>query len=297
MTSKVRTAIFPVAGLGTRSLPATKATPKELLPVLDTPLIQYTLNEAREAGIERMVFVSHPAKKAIERHVMDDVRLRASLAARGKEDLANTLQELSLSPIEDDVIFVTQTEQLGLGHAVLCARDHVLPGPVAVLLPDDLILGSPGALSEMVATYDPAQAGHMVATMEVEAQATQKYGVLSVTGRDGQMIRADGMVEKPAPENAPSLDAVVGRYVLDSAIFDALATQKPGAGGEIQLTDAISRGVAQLGLAGFRFSGARYDCDSKVGMLAATLALAVQDPECARLLRELGLQSDDRSAA
>ncbi|MBF9042686.1 NTP transferase domain-containing protein [Rhodobacterales bacterium HKCCE4037] len=297
MSEQVKTAIFPVAGLGTRFLPATKATPKELLPVLDTPLIQYAIDEAREAGIERLIFVSHPSKQAIERHVMDDARLRATLSARGKEDLAAELEEIALSPAEDDVVFVMQEKPLGLGHAVLCARDHVLPGPVAILLPDDLILGPPGALSEMVSNYGRSDAGHMVATMEVPAADTRKYGVLSVTARDGQLIRADGMVEKPEPEKAPSREAVVGRYVLDASIFEELATQKPGAGGEIQLTDAITRGVERVGLVGFRYSGKRFDCGTKVGMLAATLELAAQDAECADLLQSLGVLAPDNQAA
>ncbi|MDG3042895.1 UTP--glucose-1-phosphate uridylyltransferase [Roseicyclus marinus] len=293
MTSPVRTAIFPVAGLGTRFLPATKATPKELLPVLDTPLIQYAIDEAQAAGIERMIFVSHPSKSAIERHVMDDARLRAELKSRGKADLADALRDAALCPIEDDVIFTMQPQPLGLGHAVLCARDHVLPGPVAVILPDDLILGTP-CLPEMVAGY---RGGHMVATMQVEAEDVSKYGILSVKGRDGATLRADGMVEKPAPADAPSRDAVVGRYILDSAIFEALETQTPGAGGEIQLTDAIARGAADLGLSGFRFSGQRFDCGSKAGMLRATLHLAAQDPECAEVLDEVrGLAAPPRAA-
>jgi UTP--glucose-1-phosphate uridylyltransferase len=297
MANPVRTAIFPVAGLGTRFLPATKATPKELLPVLDTPLIQYAIDEAKEAGVERLIFVSHPSKGAIESYVMDDARLRATLEDRGKEDVAAELAELALCPEQDDAFFVMQDEPLGLGHAVLCARDHVLPGPVAVVLPDDLILGTPGALSEMVAAYDPQVAGHMVATMEVPAEDVHKYGVLSVIGRDGPLIRADGMVEKPAADEAPSRDAVVGRYVLDASIFEALATQEPGAGGEIQLTDAIARGVSDRGLVGFRYSGKRFDCGTKVGMLAATIERASQDPECAEQLRTLGLFGPSDKAA
>jgi UTP--glucose-1-phosphate uridylyltransferase len=297
MATQIRTAIFPVAGLGTRFLPATKATPKELLPVLDTPLIQYAIDEARDAGVERLIFVSHPSKSAIERHVMDDARLRAQLSARGKGHLAEELRENALCPVRDDVVFVMQEEPHGLGHAVLCARDHVLPGPVAVILPDDLILGPPGALSEMAEHYAPDTAGHMVATMEVPAAETSKYGILSVTGRDGALIRADGMVEKPQPEAAPSRDAVVGRYLLDGSIFDDLETQTPGAGGEIQLTDAIARGGERIGLVGFRYSGRRFDCGSKTGMLAATLELASRDPDCAALLREMGMFRDDRHAA
>ena len=282
-TAHVRTAIFPVAGLGTRFLPATKATPKELLPVLDTPLIQYAIDEAQAAGIERMIFVSHPSKSAIERHVMDDARLRADLRARGKDDLAEALRDAALCPEADDAVFILQEKPLGLGHAVLCARDHVLPGPVAVILPDDLILGAP-CLSEMIAGYT---GGHMVATMTVAPDEVSKYGILSVKGRHGPVLRASGMVEKPAPEAAPSREAVVGRYILDAAIFDALATQSPGAGGEIQLTDAIARGADSLGLSGFRFSGQRFDCGSKAGMLRATLHLAESDPDCAEVLADL----------
>ena len=297
MTRHVRTAIFPVAGLGTRFLPATKATPKELLPVLDTPLIQYAVDEARDAGIERMVFVSHPSKPAIERHVMEDARLTRELRSRGKDDIAEALSDAALCPIEDDVRFVMQTEPKGLGHAVSCARDEVLPGPVAVILPDDLILGPVGCLSEMVRAYGDGDIGHLVATMEVPEDRVHKYGVLSVTGKDGPIVKADGMVEKPAAKDAPSLQAVVGRYILDGSIFDALVTQKPGAGGEIQLTDAIARGASAIGLGGFQFSGTRFDCGSKAGMLEATLELAMDDPECLAVLSERGLVADTKAAA
>lgn len=286
MSETVRTAIFPVAGLGTRFLPATKATPKELLPVMDTPLIQYAIDEAREAGIERLIFVSHPSKHAIERHVMDDARLRTELRKRGKPDLAEALQESALCPDEDDVRFVMQDAPRGLGHAVLCARDHILPGPVAVVLPDDLILGAPGALSEMAAAYGTSGAGHLVATMTVPQAETGKYGILSVRKRTGAVLHADDVVEKPTPDAAPSREAVVGRYILDPSIFDDLAGQGPGAGGEIQLTDAIARGAAQVGLAGYRFSGVRFDCGSKAGMLRATLHVAAEDPELQAIVCE-----------
>ncbi|MCE0504732.1 UTP--glucose-1-phosphate uridylyltransferase [Roseivivax sp. GX 12232] len=271
---RVRTAIFPVAGLGTRFLPATKATPKELLPVLDTPLIQFAIDEAREAGIERMIFVSHPSKEAIERYVRADAELEATLRERGKARLAEMLHDNAVDEDAMQVRFVMQPEPLGLGHAVLCARDEVLPGPVAVVLPDDLILGGEGCLKEMIDAYDPARAGHMVATMQVGAEEVSSYGVLDATGREGGLILARGMVEKPAPEAAPSRQAVVGRYLLDASIFEALDGLPPGAGGEIQLTDAIAAGVETVGLCGFRFSGVRYDCGSKAGMLAATMAYA-----------------------
>lgn len=274
----VKTAIFPVAGLGTRFLPATKATPKELLPVIDTPLIQYAINEARDAGVERMIFVSHPSKSAIERHVLDDKDLRATLRERGKARLARELKEAAIDEDLHDVMFVMQDEPLGLGHAVLCARDHVLPGPVAVILPDDLILGPKGCLSEMIAAYHTCDSGHLVAAMDVPRDEVSSYGVLSVLSRAGRIIKANGMVEKPSPEKSPSTLAVVGRYILDETIFDALARQAPGVGGEIQLTDAIAAGIAESGLLGFEFSGQRFDCGSKQGMLAAELHLAAQDP-------------------
>lgn len=283
---KVRTAIFPVAGLGTRFLPATKATPKELLPVIDTPLIQYAIDEARDAGIERMVFVSHPSKSAIERHVLSDEELVATLHERGKSRTADALQEAALDEDEHDVIFVMQEEPLGLGHAVGCAKDHVLPGPVAVILPDDLILCERGCLSEMIEAYEEGDAGHMVATMDVPRDKTSSYGILRVVSRSGPLAVADGMVEKPDPADAPSTSAVVGRYILDGSIFEAIENTTPGAGGEIQLTDAIASGIEALGLVGFRFSGRRFDCGSKQGMLAATLTLASEDPDYHSVLEE-----------
>lgn len=289
MRNRVRTAIFPVAGLGTRFLPATKATPKELLPVIDTPLIQFAIDEARDAGIERMIFVSHPSKAAIERYVRDDTGLREHLCAKGKSKLADSLRDSALNADTHDIVFVMQDQPLGLGHAVLCARDHLLPGPVAVILPDDLILGERGCLSEMIAAYDPARAGHLIATMDVEPHETSSYGVLSVRDRCGAMAFADGIVEKPAPEVAPSRTAVVGRYILDPAIFARLAEQPAGAGGEIQLTDVIAHGVASIGLAGFGFSGTRFDCGSKAGMLRATLHRARQDPQFDAVFAEYDL--------
>lgn len=286
MPHPVRTAIFPVAGLGTRFLPATKATPKELLPVIDKPLIQYAIEEAQDAGIERMVFVSHPSKCAIQRHVMDDAKLRAELEARGKPKLAEVLEEAALSEDADDVVFTMQHTPLGLGHAVLCAKPFALPGPVAVILPDDLIVGQ-NCLKEMIAAYEMSGAGHMVASMRVAPEETDKYGILSVTRQDGAILYADGMVEKPAPNHAPSRHAVVGRYLLDGSVFQDLERQTPGAGGEIQLTDSIATGAKRLGLAGFGFSGTRFDCGSKSGMLRATLHIAAEDPECKNVIDEL----------
>lgn len=261
---KVRTAVFPVAGRGTRFLPATKSVPKELLPVVDTPLLQFALEEARAAGVERMVFVSHPSKSSIE-HFVRDSSGPASEETGAHED--------------DDCRFVMQEKPLGLGHAVLQARDLVLPGPVAVILPDDLILGPVGCLSEMADAYESGTCGHMVAAMEVPSRNVSSYGVLAPLSVDGRVTRAHGMVEKPAPEDAPSNLAVVGRYILDSSIFADLEKTAPGAGGEIQLTDAIAAGIERVGLSGFAFSGTRYDCGSKEGMLDATIAYASLRPE------------------
>lgn len=295
--SQVRTAIFPVAGLGTRFLPATKSMPKELLPVIDTPLIQFAIDEARDAGVERMVFVSHPSKAAIEHYVRGDAELSATLRARGKARLADQLDADAIEPEQNDVVFTMQPEPLGLGHAVLCAAPYVLPGPVAVILPDDFISGAPGCLSEMIAAYESGSAGHMVARMEVARDEVSKYGVLRVTAQDGPLLIADGMVEKPKPDAAPSTHAVVGRYILDGSVFGDLVQQTPGAGNEIQLTDAIARGIERVGLAGFSFSGTRYDCGSKTGMLRATLAMAAADPDYAGVLNEAATQPRLRIAA
>ncbi|MDB4112097.1 sugar phosphate nucleotidyltransferase [Yoonia sp.] len=282
--SKVRTAIFPVAGLGTRFMPATKGTPKELLPVIDTPLIQYAIDEAREAGIARMIFVSHPSKAAIQHYVMDDAQLRTTLVHHGKAELAHKLELAALDRRDCEVIFVMQLEPKGLGDAVACARPHLLDGPVAVILPDDLILGVPGCLRQMIDAYDCDIAGHLIAVMKVPWALTCEYGILSVTGQQGRLVFADSIVEKPTADVAPSQMAVVGRYILDPAIFDTLAKQGPGIGGEIQLTDAIAQSGLIKGIAGFRFSGRRFDCGSKQGMLTATLFLAQQDPAYAEVL-------------
>jgi UTP--glucose-1-phosphate uridylyltransferase len=266
MNGPVRTAIFPVAGRGSRLLPATRAVPKELLPVLDKPLIDFAIEEAVAAGIQRLVFVTSPEKDAIRRHVM------AGHAANA-------------DPVSSpEIIFVQQSTTDGLGHAVLCARQVVLPGPVAVVLPDDLILGPVGCLSELVAACAGLAAGHLVATMRVPESAVSRYGILSVTEDRAPLLLADTMVEKPEPCRAPSRDAVVGRYVLDPCIFDAIAALEPGAGGEIQLTDAIAETAPQVGLAGLRFTGRRFDCGSKLGLFQAALFRAQLDPAYRTLL-------------
>ena len=278
MTRQVRTAIIPVAGKGTRMLPATRAVPKELLPVLDRPLIDFAIDEAIEAGIERLVFVTHPEKEAIRRHVVADMPFSADGGAI-------------------EVIFAIQSVQLGLGHAVLVARDYVLPGPVAVLLPDDLILGNRGTLGQMIAAYDSAGFGHLVATMPVPLNEVARYGILDVIETRERMLLAKSVVEKPAPDTAPSQAAVVGRYVLDPGVFDALCALGPGANGEIQLTDAIAATAQAVGLAGFMFEGVRFDCGSKDGFLAATLFRARRDPAYQEILADSDLIQPVASAA
>ena len=267
--STLSTVILPVAGLGTRMLPATKVTPKELLPVYDTPLLQYALDEALAAGAKRLVFVSHPDKSAIEDYLRPSERLEDALESKGKGDLLEAVRA-SRMPDDVDVVFVMQEEQLGLGHAVLCAAEHVLDGPVGVILPDDLILGAP-CLQEMAEAFVSGRMGSLVAAQDVAPEDVSSYGIFDCNDRgEAAVIPARGFVEKPARGEAPSTLAAVGRYVLSPAIFTALRTTERGAGGEIQLTDAI----AETGdVHAFRFSGTRFDCGTKDGIVEATLAV------------------------
>ncbi len=263
------TVIFPVAGLGTRMLPATKTTPKELLPVYDTPLLQFAIDEALATGARRLIFVSHPDKSAIEEYVAPNPRLELSLAKAGKTELLDTLRRCSL-PKGVEAVFVMQPEALGLGQAVLCAAGEVGDGPVGVILPDDLILGAP-CLPEMVEAFDTRRMRSLVAAQQVASHRVSSYGIFncdeSVVGR---CISASGFVEKPAPQDAPSRLAAVGRYIITPAVFRALRDTKCGAGGEIQLTDAIDRAGD---VHAFRFSGVRHDCGTKDGIVGATLAV------------------------
>ncbi|TFL18818.1 UTP--glucose-1-phosphate uridylyltransferase [Jannaschia formosa] len=263
------TVIFPVAGLGTRMLPATKATPKELLPVYDTPLLQFALDEAIAAGAKRVVLVSHPDKSAIEDYLTSAPALEESLTRKGKADLLRALRATCL-PDGVDLRVVHQPEPLGLGHAVLCGAEAVLPGPVGVILPDDLILGDP-CLAEMAAAFRPGEMRSLTAAQEVPAGQVDRYGIFACPpGAPGEAIPCTAFVEKPAIADAPSRLAAVGRYILDAAVFDVLRDTGKGAGGEIQLTDAIAR---MGGIHAFRFSGTRYDCGGKDGLVEATLAV------------------------
>jgi UTP--glucose-1-phosphate uridylyltransferase len=262
-----RTAILPVAGLGTRFLPATKAVPKELLPVFDTPLLQFAIDEAVAAGIERLVLVSHPDKRGLRRYLEEDADLAGALRRSGKTALAEALERTG---VRDGIEtrFAWQERPLGLGHAVLCAVGEVLDGPVAVLLPDDLIV--PGCLADMVAAYDADRAGLMIAAAEVQRIEIGRYGAFRVAAQEGNRLSATGLVEKPDPRTAPSCFAAVGRYILPPEIFGALAVTSPGSGGEVQLTDAIDALVETQGLEGYLYDGHRFDCGAPEGLLAAS---------------------------
>jgi UTP--glucose-1-phosphate uridylyltransferase len=273
MPKPVRKAVFPVAGLGTRFLPATKALPKEMLPVVDKPLIQYAVEEAQEAGIEEFVFVTGRAKSAIEDHFDHSVELEQVLIERGRHEALNSV--LDWMPPPGHISYTRQQVPMGLGHAVWCARNFVSDEPFAILLADDLILGRPGCLKQMVDAYRKL-GGNLLAIEEIPPDRTDQYGILDTGGEDGPLVKARGVVEKPAPEQAPSNLAIIGRYILDPLVLTVLEHQERGAGNEIQLTDAIAKTIGILPLNGYRFSGRRFDCGSKVGYLQANLAYALE---------------------
>ena len=268
----IRKAVFPVAGLGTRFLPATKSVPKEMLPLVDRPLIQYAVDEAREAGIEEFIFVTAAGKGALEDYFDTAAMLEHQLQAAGK---TTALAALAPSRMPEGALsFIRQDRPRGLGHAVRLARNAVGNEPFAVMLPDDVIKAPKGALAQMVAAH-ASVGGHMVAAMNVPRPQTASYGVLDVQSESGRVATARGMVEKPRPDVAPSTLAVVGRYILQPSIFDRLTLQGPGAGGEIQLTDAINADVGNVPVSGYRYDGVRYDCGSVQGYVQATTAFAL----------------------
>ena len=275
MTRKVRTAVFPVAGMGTRFLPATKSIPKEMLPLVDRPLIQYAIDEARAAGIKEFIFVTARGKSALEDYFDSAPMLERKLAEDGKQDLLDEVQNATMP--SGAIAYIRQQEALGLGHAVWCARRLIADEPFAVILPDDVISAGKPCLQQMVEAYDAhGQGGCMVAAMEVAPQDTRKYGVIDVADDMGALVSARGLVEKPDPEAAPSRLAVIGRYILTPKVMDYLSDMKQGAGGEIQLTDAIAAQTqGDEPVYGYRFDGQRFDCGSKSGYLQATIAMAL----------------------
>lgn len=274
--SSVRTAILPVAGFGTRFLPASKATPKVLLPILDRPLIQYAVDEALAAGIESIVFVTGRGQAAILDYFDMHYELETTLRERGRTDIVASLEDLR--PRDGQLSYVRQIEPLGLGHAVWCAREIVGDEPFAVLLPDELIVENPPSLARMIAVRE-RHGGSVILVSEVDRDETGKYGIVTPTDEDDHSVGVAAVVEKPDPAHAPSNLAIVGRYVLDPVVMDELGHTSAGSGGEIQLTDAINTSIARSGLRAVRVDGTRYDCGSKSGYLEATIAMALEDAE------------------
>lgn len=274
MRNKVTKAIFPVAGLGTRFLPATKSVPKEIMTLVDRPLIQYAIDEARAAGIKEFIFVTSRGKGALEDYFDHAPQLEAELRKKGKTELLDTLKSTNME--SGAIAYIRQHRALGLGHAVWCARRLIANEPFAVILPDDVIAAKKPCLQQMVEAYEET-GGNIVATMEVPESQTSSYGVLDVAGKSkGQIAKVKGMVEKPAPGTAPSNLAVIGRYILTPKILQNLSKIKAGSGGEIQLTDAIADEIAEnRDVFGYRFEGERFDCGSKAGFLQATVAFAL----------------------
>ncbi|RRQ52909.1 UTP--glucose-1-phosphate uridylyltransferase GalU [Sphingorhabdus wooponensis] len=285
MTHKpVRKAIFPVAGLGTRFLPATKAIPKEMLPIVDSPLIQYAVDEAREAGIEQMIFVTGRGKSVIEDHFDIAFELEQTMTVRGKD--ISVLANTRLSP--GNCVYVRQQEPLGLGHAIWCARDIIGDEPFAIFLPDEFMHGSPGCMKQMVDAYHQI-GGNVISVLEVPRNDVSSYGVIAPGATNGAVTEVLGLVEKPKVENAPSNLIVSGRYILQPEVMRILEGQEKGAGGEIQLTDAMAQMIGQQPFNAVTFSGNRYDCGSKVGYIEANLALALQRPDMAEQIRAIAL--------
>ncbi|MCH7929251.1 MAG: UTP--glucose-1-phosphate uridylyltransferase GalU [Proteobacteria bacterium] len=272
MPQPIKKAVFPVGGLGTRFLPATKAMPKEMLTVVDKPLIHYAVEEAKAAGVEEFIFVTGRGKSAIEDHFDHSHELQDTLAARGKTEALAALRDWLPGP--GQVAYTRQQEPLGLGHAVWCARHLVGDEPFAVLLADDLVLAETPCLKQLVDAYAET-GGNLVAVMDVPREHTDRYGILDVSSDDGRRVEVAGLVEKPDPAVAPSTLSIIGRYILLPEVFDHLARQESGAGGEIQLTDAMARMIGGSPFHGVRFEGRRFDCGDRVGFVHANVAFAL----------------------
>lgn len=283
MRQKIRKVVFPVAGMGTRFLPATKAVPKEMLPVFSKPLIQWSVEEATEAGITEFIFVTSPHKPSIISHFQSSPAYEAMLKERNKTEELELLK--AGLPNNAKITEVSQDKPLGLGHAIWCAKEAVGNEPFAVILPDDMVQHSSGCLKQMINAYEKT-GGNLVAVENIPTDQTYRYGILDPETDDGQLVKIRGMVEKPAPEDAPSDLAIIGRYIFDPMIMETLDKGKTGAGGEIQITDAMADLIGTCPLHGLRFEGTRYDCGNKVGFLAANLAYAALDPELVGGLQE-----------
>ena len=278
----IRKAVFPVAGLGTRFLPATKAIPKEMLPIIDRPLIQYAVDEAREAGIEQMIFVTGRGKTAIVDHFDIAFELEATMRERAKS--LEILEPTRLAP--GNLVTMRQQVPLGLGHAIWCARSIVGDEPFAILLPDELMIGSPGCMKQMVEAYENV-GGNLISVLEVPQEEVSSYGVIAPGRQDGVLTEVLGLVEKPKLHDAPSNLIISGRYILQPQVMRVLENQGKGAGGEIQLTDAMARMIGEQPFHAVTFAGKRYDCGSKTGFVEATLALALERPDMADDVRAI----------
>ncbi|MDJ0995085.1 MAG: UTP--glucose-1-phosphate uridylyltransferase GalU [Dinoroseobacter sp.] len=284
MSREVKTAVFPVAGLGTRFLPATKSVPKEIMTLVDRPLVQYAIDEARAAGIEEFIFVTARGKSALEDYFDQSPQLEQSLEKSGKTELLKTLRSTNME--SGAIAYIRQTQALGLGHAVWCARRLIGDEPFAVILPDDVIAAEKPCLQQMVDAYQET-GGNMVATMEVPMSKASAYGIVDIDDDMGSIVSVKGMVEKPAAEDAPSNLAVIGRYILTPKVLSNLGAGRRGAGGEIQLTDAIAQEIEDSNnVYGFRFAGQRFDCGSKAGFLQATVSFALSRPDLAPELQD-----------
>ncbi len=273
---KIRKAVFPVAGLGSRFLPATKASPKEMLPIVDKPLIQYAVEEAVAAGMTDLIFVTGRSKRAIEDHFDKSAELEEQMKLKNNHKMLELLQ--NLLPKNVNCIYIRQAEALGLGHAVLCARPVIEDEPFAVILADDLLDGQPPVMRQMVDTYDYYRCS-VLGVQDIPRDETKSYGIVASRPVAERIDQISAIVEKPAPENAPSTLAVVGRYILTPRIFHHLENVKPGAGGEIQLTDGIASLLKEEQILAYRYDGVRYDCGSKLGYLEATVAFGLRHPE------------------
>jgi UTP--glucose-1-phosphate uridylyltransferase len=282
MTGRVRKAVFPVAGLGTRLLPATKTIPKEMITIVDRPLIQYAVDEAREAGIEQLIFVTGRGKSSLVDYFDRAFELETTMQAAGKSLAALEPSNAGFG----ELVTVRQQQPLGLGHAVWCARHVVGDEPFAVLLPDELMVGKPNCLAQMVEAYNEV-GGNVVAALEVPEDETHKYGVIDPGASEGRLTEIRGMVEKPAPGTAPSNLMLPGRYILQPEVMRELDRQEPGAGGEIQLTDAMARLIGTQPFHAYRFEGERHDCGGAAGFVIANLALALERDDIAPKIREL----------
>lgn len=294
MRKAVRKAVFPVGGLGTRFLPATKAMPKEMLTVVDKPLIQYAVEEAKAAGIEEFIFVTGRGKSAMEDHFDYSYELNHTLEGRNKKAEIELLKELV--PLPGQISYVRQQQANGLGHAVWCARHLVGDEPFAVLLPDDLVQAGTPCLKQMVDVYNEV-GGNVVAVMDVPREHTNRYGILKTGKEKGRLTEVEGLVEKPKPEEAPSTLSIIGRYILQPETFSFLEEQKPGAGGEIQLTDSLARMTGGGRFHGYRFEGRRFDCGDKTGFIEANIAFAMAHPKIGadvqKMVRDFARQIGD----